>query len=107
MDLNLSDRVCVVTGASRGIGAATVRALHAEGGRVLMVARDAAGLDEVACAAGGEAGRVRCCVADLTAPASAERVKAAALAAFMVSDRFASATGNQVTADGGWVRAAI
>jgi NAD(P)-dependent dehydrogenase (short-subunit alcohol dehydrogenase family) len=39
MDLGLQGRCCVVTGASRGIGLATTRALCAEGARVLMVAR--------------------------------------------------------------------
>ncbi len=35
MDLHLSGRTAVVTGASRGIGLATVRLLAAEGVRVL------------------------------------------------------------------------
>jgi len=39
MDLGLEGRACVVTGASRGIGLATARALAAEGARVLGVAR--------------------------------------------------------------------
>ena len=36
----MDDRVCVVTGASRGIGMAISSRLVAEGARVLMVARD-------------------------------------------------------------------
>ncbi len=40
MDLGLRGRSCVVTGASRGIGAETARLLCAEGANVLMVARD-------------------------------------------------------------------
>jgi 3-oxoacyl-[acyl-carrier protein] reductase len=40
MDLGLEGRVCVVTGASRGIGLAVSSRLVAEGARVLMVARD-------------------------------------------------------------------
>jgi 3-oxoacyl-[acyl-carrier protein] reductase len=40
MDLGLNGKVCVVTGASRGIGLETSRRLVAEGAMVLMVARD-------------------------------------------------------------------
>ena len=47
MDLGLSGRVCVVTGASRGIGEATARMLATEGANVLLVARDAHALDAV------------------------------------------------------------
>ena len=39
MDLGLSDKACVVTGASRGIGAAVARLLEDEGARVLGVSR--------------------------------------------------------------------
>jgi 3-oxoacyl-[acyl-carrier protein] reductase len=39
VDLGLKGRVCVVTGASRGIGAATAAMLAQEGARVLSVAR--------------------------------------------------------------------
>ena len=41
MDLSLADKVCVVTGASKGIGLATARRLCEEGARVLFVARGA------------------------------------------------------------------
>src|SRR4051794_1958055 len=44
MDLGISGRTAVVTGASRGIGAATVALLEAEGARVLGVSR-AQGID--------------------------------------------------------------
>ena len=44
MDLGLSGRACVVTGASRGIGLATARLLVEEGARVLLVARGEEGL---------------------------------------------------------------
>src|SRR5919199_712076 len=45
MNLGLEGRVCVVTGGSRGIGAATVRMLAQEGARVLSVARSGADVE--------------------------------------------------------------
>ena len=72
MDLNLSDRVALVTGSSRGLGFASARALAAEGARVAICARGAdrlgaaAGeLRQVASAAGGDKDRVIAVEADL------------------------------------------
>src|SRR3954465_9398156 len=48
MDLELRDKVCVVTGASSGIGLETARKLGGEDARVLMVARDAQRLEAAA-----------------------------------------------------------
>jgi 3-oxoacyl-[acyl-carrier protein] reductase len=47
MDLELEDRVIIVTGASRGIGAAAARALSAEGARLTLVSRNAQALDSL------------------------------------------------------------
>src|ERR687895_2990820 len=63
MDLCIDGRICVVTGATRGIGAATARMLAQEGARVLSVARHGAELE-----------------LDVTAPDAGERVLAACAA---------------------------
>ena len=78
MNLGLSGRACVVTGASRGIGRATARMLCGEGADVLLVARFEGALIEAAdeCAAAGEAagGRAESLVADVTDLAAAELI---------------------------------
>jgi NAD(P)-dependent dehydrogenase (short-subunit alcohol dehydrogenase family) len=49
MELNLADKVAVVTGGSKGIGLATARTLHAEGARVVVASRkSSAALDALA-----------------------------------------------------------
>ena len=48
MDLGLTDRVYLVTGASRGLGLATAQALVDDGARVVLCARDEASLQAAA-----------------------------------------------------------
>jgi 3-oxoacyl-[acyl-carrier protein] reductase len=48
MDLGLRDRVAVVTAASKGLGRATAEALAAEGAKVVLNARNADLLEEIA-----------------------------------------------------------
>jgi 3-oxoacyl-[acyl-carrier protein] reductase len=69
MDLGLEGKVCVVTGASRGIGLATAQRLCDEGARVLFVARSADALQRVADGCGGDWLAI-----DITAPDAADRV---------------------------------
>jgi 3-oxoacyl-[acyl-carrier protein] reductase len=82
MDLGIGGRTCIVTGASRGIGAETARMLCAEGANVLLVARNEERLNaavetvqEAGATAGGRAGAL---VLDVTAEGAAEHMLATA-----------------------------
>ena len=58
MTTDLKDRTVLITGASRGIGAAMARGFAAEGANVVLLARSAASLEALAAeiaAAGGQA----------------------------------------------------
>ena len=96
MDLGLSGRAGIVTGASRGIGLATARLLCAEGARVLLAARDGERLSEAVAecrAAGDGAGgeergapvpgaQAEGLALDVTAPDAGDRLVADCLDAF-------------------------
>jgi 3-oxoacyl-[acyl-carrier protein] reductase len=79
MDLGLSGRACVVTGASRGIGRETARMLCEEGASVLLVARGGEELERAVAACGENAAAL---ALDVTDRDAGERIVAAAEAAF-------------------------
>ncbi|GAA2990058.1 SDR family oxidoreductase [Streptomyces fulvorobeus] len=55
MDLGLKDRVYIVTGATRGLGNATARALAADGAKVVITGRDGKSVTAAAAALGPDA----------------------------------------------------
>ncbi|MGK3091973.1 SDR family oxidoreductase [Streptomyces sp. WAC01490] len=67
MDLGLKDRVYIVTGATRGLGNATARALAADGAKVIITGRDEKGAEEAAAELGPDAVGLAADNADLSA----------------------------------------
>ena len=81
MDLGLSDRVYVVTGASRGLGRACAELLAAEGARLVLNARDEVALKETAARLGGPE-RALAVPGDLSEPGIETCLAAAAVARY-------------------------
>lgn len=75
MDLGLSGKRALVTGASRGLGLAIARELAREGAAVAMVARSAATLAESAAAVAAESGVATLAIAgDVAVAGEAQRI---------------------------------
>ncbi len=81
MDLGLSDRVYVVTGASRGLGKACAELLAAEGARLVLCARDEDRLVATAAALGGSE-RALAVTGDISQPGIETCLAAAAIARY-------------------------
>jgi NAD(P)-dependent dehydrogenase (short-subunit alcohol dehydrogenase family) len=82
MDLKLTDKVVVITGAAKGMGAAITMGFAAEGAKLVLSGRDTdaiASVADEARALGREVRVVRC---DITAPAETEALIDAAVTAF-------------------------
>lgn len=77
MDLQLTDRVYLVTGGARGLGRASAELLVAEGARVVLSGRSESSLGEAVTALGED--RAAAVVADNADPATADRLVEAAL----------------------------
>jgi NAD(P)-dependent dehydrogenase (short-subunit alcohol dehydrogenase family) len=70
----LAGRLALVTGASRGIGAATAEALAAAGARVVLAARNREALEAVARAIRDRGGDARAVPADVSQPEDVEQL---------------------------------
>jgi 3-oxoacyl-[acyl-carrier protein] reductase len=70
MDLELKDRICLVTGSTAGIGLETARMLAAEGARVVVTGRDADRVEQARAEVGGELA-IAC---DLSEPGAADEL---------------------------------
>jgi NAD(P)-dependent dehydrogenase (short-subunit alcohol dehydrogenase family) len=78
----LEGRVAIITGASRGIGAATSRAFAAAGAAVALAARDEAALASLADQLLSRGGRAIAVPTDVADPASVERLVDRTVGAF-------------------------
>jgi 3-oxoacyl-[acyl-carrier protein] reductase len=77
----LDNKIAIVTGAGRGIGAATARLLAAHGAHVIVGDLDATPAEETAAAIVAAGGRARAIPGDVTEPAYADEIVYAAIEA--------------------------
>ncbi len=78
----LEDKVAIVTGATSGIGKATVARFRTEGAAVLGTGRNADALAELRASSQDQPGRLVTCEADMSSADGPERIVSAALEAF-------------------------
>ena len=99
MDLGLTGRVVLVTGASKGIGKAIARAFVAEGARVAVCARGRDELEATAAELRAAGGEVVALAADLLAEGETERVARETAAALGPVDVLINNLGGGKSAD--------
>jgi len=86
MDLGISGKVALVTAASRGLGRASAEALAAEGARLVLCARREGPLRDAEAAIAARGAEVVAVAADMTDPATPERLVAVATERFGALD---------------------
>lgn len=82
MDLGLKDKVAIVTGSARGLGAATARRLAQEGARVVITDIMGDRAQETAAALRAEGFSAHCVVGDITNAADVQRLVDETVATF-------------------------
>ena len=93
MDLNLRDRVAVITGGATGIGEAIARALSAEGSTICILDRNAEAAQKTASAIAESSAPARAAAADVADVAAVKRVIAEFAASFKRIDILVNAAG--------------
>ena len=79
---DLGGRTALMTGGARGLGLAMARALGEQGARIMLMDREAAGLDAAVGDLAGAGIEVRSCIGDVTVPADTVRAVDAMRAAW-------------------------
>ena len=97
MNIDLSSKHALVTGASQGIGEAIARELHAQGAKVTLVARTKAKLDAISAELGGRAFGAP---ADVMKPQELTAALHAAQSRFGPVDIAVNNAGGIITSDG-------
>jgi 3-oxoacyl-[acyl-carrier protein] reductase len=96
MDLGLTERACILTGASRGIGRATASLLAAEGASLLLIGRGEGALAAVARELRDAEGAIEWIALDVTDPDAGERCRDACLSRFGRVDVLVNNAGTSV-----------
>lgn len=102
MDLQLHDKTALVTGSSKGIGAAIARKLAQEGATVIVHGRNREQAEGVAHSITGEGGRAHVVIGDLTSESDVQGLISEAEAAAGTIDILVNNAGGSGGSKGGW-----